>query len=126
MTINNQSSDFIPSNRQQIAYSIATFGSASLGAVVAAFAFFYYMTEVFQYTGEANEELIKSTLIGFALALGWWAEAAHIPGWQRDPRSEVAVLCDVVAEKAKEMAEKRYEFLVRYLEQVDKEIKGLV
>ena len=27
---------------------------------------------------------------------------------------------------AKEMAEKRHEFLVRYLEQVDKEIKGLV
>jgi uncharacterized protein len=29
-------------------------------------------------------------------------------------------------EKAKEMAEIRHEFLVRYLEQVDKEIKGLV
>lgn len=29
-------------------------------------------------------------------------------------------------DKAKEMAEKRHEFLVRYLEQVDKEIMGLV
>jgi predicted dehydrogenase len=35
---------------------------------------------------------------------GWWAEAAHIPGWQRDPRSEVVVLCDVVGGKARDMA----------------------
>ena len=35
---------------------------------------------------------------------GWWAEAAHIPGWQRDPRSEVVVLCDTVGLKARDMA----------------------
>ncbi len=38
------------------------------------------------------------------LGAGKWAEFAHIPGWQRDPRAEVAVLCDVVGERAREMA----------------------
>jgi predicted dehydrogenase len=38
------------------------------------------------------------------MGAGWWADAAHIPGWQRDPRSEVVVLCDVVGEKARDMA----------------------
>ena len=26
---------------------------------------------------------------------GRWAQVAHIPGWQRDPRSEVVALADV-------------------------------
>jgi predicted dehydrogenase len=29
------------------------------------------------------------------LGAGAWAHHAHIPGWQRDPRSEVVVMCDV-------------------------------
>jgi predicted dehydrogenase len=38
------------------------------------------------------------------LGAGAWAEAAHIPGWQRDPRAEVVVVCDVVEERARDMA----------------------
>jgi predicted dehydrogenase len=38
------------------------------------------------------------------LGCGNWAKLAHIPGWQRDPRSEVAVICDPVKEKAEEFA----------------------
>jgi len=38
------------------------------------------------------------------LGAGRWAQMAHIPGWQRDPRSEVAVLCDPLHEQAATMA----------------------
>ncbi len=38
------------------------------------------------------------------LGAGAWAMAAHIPGWQRDPRCEVVTVCDVVGERAKEAA----------------------
>lgn len=38
------------------------------------------------------------------LGAGRWAEFAHIPGWQRDPRAEVAVLCDPVAQRAQDLA----------------------
>jgi predicted dehydrogenase len=38
------------------------------------------------------------------LGAGAWAMHAHIPGWQRDPRAEVAVICDVVRERAQEFA----------------------
>jgi predicted dehydrogenase len=38
------------------------------------------------------------------LGAGAWARHAHIPGWQRDPRAEVAVMCDVVKERAQEFA----------------------
>jgi predicted dehydrogenase len=34
------------------------------------------------------------------LGAGAWARAAHIPGWQRDPRCEVVAVCDVVRERA--------------------------
>jgi predicted dehydrogenase len=37
------------------------------------------------------------------LGAGNWAKSAHIPGWQRDPRSEVAILCDPRQERAEEM-----------------------
>lgn len=40
------------------------------------------------------------------LGAGAWADFAHIPGWQRDPRSEVAIMCDVDLEKATAYAEK--------------------
>jgi predicted dehydrogenase len=39
------------------------------------------------------------------LGAGAWAKNAHIPGWQRDPRCEVAVICDVVKERAQEFAQ---------------------
>jgi len=47
---------------------------------------------------------MKSKLNVAVLGAGKWAEFAHIPGWQRDPRSEVAVLCDVEGDRAREMA----------------------
>lgn len=47
---------------------------------------------------------MKNKLNVAVLGAGKWAEFAHIPGWQRDPRSEVAVLCDVEGERAREMA----------------------
>src|SRR5215471_9459966 len=34
------------------------------------------------------------------LGAGAWARNAHIPGWQRDPRSEVVVMCDVDRSRA--------------------------
>ncbi len=34
------------------------------------------------------------------LGAGNWAKSAHIPGWQRDPRCEIAVICDVKREMA--------------------------
>ena len=40
------------------------------------------------------------------LGAGSWAESAHIPGWQRDPRSVVAVICDPVIERAGQHATK--------------------
>jgi predicted dehydrogenase len=38
------------------------------------------------------------------LGAGTWAKGAHIPGWQRDPRCEVVVICDVKREMADEAA----------------------
>ncbi|MFN2146428.1 MAG: Gfo/Idh/MocA family protein [Anaerolineales bacterium] len=38
------------------------------------------------------------------LGAGRWAGLAHIPGWQRDHRSEVAVICDPIRERAEEYA----------------------
>ena len=38
------------------------------------------------------------------LGAGRWAEIAHIPGWQRDPRCEIAVICDLVEGRAQDLA----------------------
>ena len=35
---------------------------------------------------------------------GRWAERAHIPGWQRDPRVEVAAVVDVDEDAVKRVA----------------------
>ena len=40
------------------------------------------------------------------LGAGRWAELAHIPGWQRDPRCEVVAICDPVLEQAQAYAKK--------------------
>jgi len=40
------------------------------------------------------------------LGAGRWAEFAHIPGWQRDPRCEVVVICDPLEERAEEFAQR--------------------
>jgi predicted dehydrogenase len=39
------------------------------------------------------------------LGAGNWAKSAHIPGWQRDLRCEIPILCDPQKERADEMAE---------------------
>lgn len=38
------------------------------------------------------------------MGAGAWAQHAHIPGWQRDPRAEVVVICDVQRERAEDFA----------------------
>src|SRR4051794_37955195 len=39
------------------------------------------------------------------LGAGNWARHAHIPGWQRDPRSEVVAICDIDRKRAEGHAE---------------------
>jgi predicted dehydrogenase len=39
------------------------------------------------------------------LGAGRWAQIAHIPGWQRDPRIEMVVICDLVEERAQDLAQ---------------------
>ena len=48
----------------------------------------------------------ESTLRVAVLGAGAWAESAHIPGWQRDPRAEVVAICDAVRERAEGFARK--------------------
>ncbi|HET6780582.1 MAG TPA: Gfo/Idh/MocA family oxidoreductase, partial [bacterium] len=38
------------------------------------------------------------------LGAGAWATFAHIPGWMRDPRCEVVTVCDVIRDRAEEVA----------------------
>ena len=38
------------------------------------------------------------------LGAGAWARHAHIPGWQRDPRCQVASICDLEPERARAYA----------------------
>jgi predicted dehydrogenase len=38
------------------------------------------------------------------LGAGRWAELAHIPGWQRDPRCQVVAICDVEEERAQDFS----------------------
>src|SRR5262249_38401098 len=38
------------------------------------------------------------------LGAGTWAQRAHVPGWQRDPRAHVAVICDVERDRARDFA----------------------
>ena len=39
------------------------------------------------------------------LGAGKWAEAAHIPGWLRDPRCELVGICDVMRDRAEGLAQ---------------------
>jgi len=45
-----------------------------------------------------------STLRVGVLGAGKWAASAHVPGWTRDPRVKVVVICDVEQDRAKEVA----------------------
>ena len=48
--------------------------------------------------------MIRTPLRVGVLGAGAWARTAHIPGWQRDPRCRVAVVCDVDRRLADECA----------------------
>jgi predicted dehydrogenase len=50
----------------------------------------------------ANEGRLRVAVVG----AGSWAQRAHIPGWQRDPRAEVVALADVAAGPLAAAAEK--------------------
>jgi predicted dehydrogenase len=47
-----------------------------------------------------SEEKLRVGVLG----AGKWAQDAHIPGWLRDPRCEVVVICDVILERAQGFA----------------------
>jgi len=49
-----------------------------------------------------TSERVRVAVVG----AGRWAQAAHIPGWQREPRAEVGALADIDAEVAGEVAAK--------------------
>lgn len=48
----------------------------------------------------AGNEKLRVAVFG----AGRWAEMAHVPGWQRDPRCEVVVICDPVDDRARDFA----------------------
>jgi len=48
-----------------------------------------------------TDNVLKIAVLG----AGNWAKFAHIPGWKRDQRSEVAVICDPRKERAEEFAQ---------------------
>jgi predicted dehydrogenase len=48
----------------------------------------------------------ESKLRVAVLGAGAWANFAHIPGWQRDPRCELVAICDPVGDRAQEFAAK--------------------
>ncbi len=50
--------------------------------------------------------MAQSKLRVGVLGAGRWANMAHIPGWQRDPRVEVVALCDVEKDLARDVAGK--------------------
>lgn len=50
--------------------------------------------------------MMKHTLRVGVIGAGAWATFAHIPGWLRDPRSEVVTVCDVIPKRAEEAAAK--------------------
>lgn len=53
-----------------------------------------------------DDNTTHDTITVAMLGAGAWADHAHIPGWQRDPRSEITVMCDVELDRAEAYAEK--------------------
>jgi len=49
---------------------------------------------------------MPETLRVAVLGAGAWANGAHIPGWQRDPRCQVVSICDPIGDRAAQFAEK--------------------
>ncbi|MHA2243951.1 MAG: hypothetical protein ACXADY_03200 [Candidatus Hodarchaeales archaeon] len=70
---------------QKLAYSVATFSNALVGVIISVFTFFFYKTVVYTDLITANEFEILS-LLGTALAIGWWFQAIMNPvaGWLSD------------------------------------------
>src|SRR5947208_7681887 len=54
--------------------------------------------------GQWRTAMRESKLRVGVLGAGTWAKFAHIPGWQRDPRSEVVAICDVDGARARDHA----------------------
>jgi predicted dehydrogenase len=50
--------------------------------------------------------MVRDKLRIGVLGAGAWADSAHIPGWNRDPRCELVVVCDVEQSRAQELASK--------------------
>lgn len=70
---------------KKVQFSIATFGSAILRATITLFTYFYYREVIFLDLLHENELIILS-LLGTALAIGWWVQALMNPliGWLSD------------------------------------------
>src|SRR5712692_7480481 len=64
----------------------------------------YEMRSIRGCSHEGGRRMATEKLRVGVLGAGAWAMSAHIPGWQRDPRCEVATVCDVVGDRAKEAA----------------------
>src|SRR4051794_23503027 len=57
-----------------------------------------------QRADRRKERRMADRLRVAVLGAGAWAHDAHIPGWLRDPRCEVVVICDPLAERARDFA----------------------
>ncbi|MFX1285637.1 MAG: MFS transporter [Promethearchaeota archaeon] len=83
-----QNQIFSTSWPRKISYSIATFGSAAVGGTLTTFVFFYYKEVVYKDLIEvsAENQFWILTLLGTALAIGWWIQALMNPvaGWLSD------------------------------------------
>jgi DNA-binding GntR family transcriptional regulator len=92
---------------QTDALNAAAQATAALGGIPAATAAanntFFRSAPTLHQNGEIMQE---SKLRVAVLGAGAWANFAHIPGWQRDPRCEVVAICDPVGDRAQEFAAK--------------------
>ncbi|UCE14757.1 MAG: MFS transporter [Candidatus Heimdallarchaeota archaeon] len=83
-----QNQIFSTSWPRKISYSIATFGSAAVGGTLTTFAFFFYKEVVYKdlIGVSAENQFWILTLLGTALAIGWWIQALMNPvaGWLSD------------------------------------------
>ncbi|MFX0090583.1 MAG: MFS transporter, partial [Candidatus Hodarchaeota archaeon] len=88
MTENVLSGQKSPTMFQMIAYSFATLGSAMVSGTLTVFTYFFYKEVVYSNLIEVNpaNEFVILSLLGAALAIGWWLEALMNPiaGWISD------------------------------------------
>lgn len=81
-----QNQIFSATRGHKIAYSLATFGNSLVGAVFTVFTFYFYKNVVYQDLLTTETQAIILTLLGTALAIGWWIQAIMNPvaGWLSD------------------------------------------